>query len=206
MPGRPNSWPQRGNGWKASASSTTLAGCTCSERDPLCRRPQPRRRRVAARVGQVRVLRDGQPAADLSCYALLLRDHELLDATLARIADLPAPTGRFLNAEVLRGQACVAAMRGNLSEAAALFRRASDEFRDMGQAVDTDVHGPADRSPRLASAARRWARPPAREARRDPRAARRRCEHCVDRSDDAVRAGPLSAAAGAGSRGRRNRC
>jgi hypothetical protein len=123
-------------------------------------------------------------------YALLLRDSELLDETVARIAETPKPNGRFLDSWVARGDAAVAAMHGNFEEAAVLFRRAVDELRDMGQLVDlvfTDlliVSALGNESP-MGKAAEREAREIL-----EPAGARA----LLDRLDDAIRAGPLSAA------------
>jgi len=125
-------------------------------------------------------------------YALLLRDHNLLDVLLARIAETPPKTGRFLNAVVLRSRACVAAMRSNFDEATALFRRSADEFRDMGQPLDLTftnllIISALGTRTSLGEAA-------ARESRQilEPLGARA----ALQRLEDAERAGPLRAADG----------
>ena len=71
-----------------------------------------------------------------ACYALLLRDRELVEELAARIAVTTRKTGRTMDVFAARGQAAITAMRGDLPAAAALYRHIAEEQRDMGLMPD----------------------------------------------------------------------
>jgi len=72
-------------------------------------------------------------AAVAACYRLLLRDDRQLDDLAKLLHETPESHERFIQSLITRGDAAIAAMRGDTGRAQILFRRVADEQREMGQ-------------------------------------------------------------------------